>query len=498
MHIGFALFAWFVALWSMGYFFWQISADAQTALFWSRALMVGAIFTPVAFLQFVFGLLDISEKRRKFVRWSYVLFSLFLFFNFTPLFVAKVEPALSFAFWPKPGPIYHIFLAIWFFYLLYAAYTLLKHYKNVYDVKREQIKYVLAAMFIAFASGSTNYFLWYNIPIPPFANILVSVYVAIITYAIIRKKLFDIRIVLTQILVGVIAVLLYINILSSQTSFEYLWKGGLLLAFLGAGYLLVKSVMSEIKIRQDLELAYVKLKELDETKTEFISIASHQLRTPLTAVKGYITMILEGTYGKLNPKQKKPIESINDSNERLIHLVNDLLNISRIESGKVKMEWEKTKLEDIIESVVGELEIKAKEKKVRLAFEKPKLPLPSFNMDKEKVRNILLNIIDNAIHYTAKGSITVSVAANPTNRNLETKSVSIAVKDTGEGLEKESMEHLFESFSRGKSSSKIWTEGAGLGLYIAQQFAKMHGGRVTAKSQGKGKGSTFTVELPVQ
>ena len=497
-NIGFALFAWFVAAWSMGYFFWQISANAETALFWSRALMIGAIFTPIAFLQFVFGLLGISDKRKKFIRWSYALFSIFLLFSFTPLFVAKVEPALSFAFWPKPGPLYHIFLAVWFSYLLYSAYTLLKHYKNVYGVKREQIKYVLAALIIAFASGSTNYFLWYNIPIPPFANILVSVYVAIITYAIVKKKLFDIRIVLTQILVGIIAILLFINLVLSQTAFEYFWKGGLLIAFLAAGYLLVKSVMNEIKIRNDLELAYVKLKELDEAKSEFISIASHQLRTPLTAIKGYISMLIEGTYGKLLPKQKRPMQNMYQSNERLITLVNDLLDISRIESGKIKMEPQKAKLQEVVQGVVDELKIKAKQKKLKLVLQESKPPLPSFNMDPTKVRNIILNIIDNAIRYTDKGSITLYLTPQPENRMFQTKSVLITIKDTGEGMSKEELQHLFESFSRGKTGTKMWTEGAGLGLYIAKQFVQMHNGKIWAESPGKGKGSTFYVELPMQ
>ena len=118
-------------------------------------------------------------------------------------------------------------------------------------------------------------------------------------------------------------------------------------------------------------------------------------------------------------------------------------------------------------------------------------------MDSSKIRNIILNIIDNAIRYTKKGSIIIQLIPQPKNRNLQTKSVIIAIKDTGEGMSKHELQHLFESFSRGKTGAKMWTEGAGLGLYIAKQFIHMHKGKIWAKSAGIGRGSTFFIQLPV-
>ena len=255
--------------------------------------------------------------------------------------------------------------------------------------------------------------------------------------------------------------------------------------------------MNEIKIRKDLELAYSKVKELDEAKSEFVSIASHQLRTPLTAIKGYISMLMEGTYGKLAAKQKNPMNNVYKSNERLITLVNDLLNISRIESGKIKFEPKKAKIEEIISSVLEELQLKAKEKGLTLVFKQPKILLPSLLIDTTKIRDVIMNIVDNAIKYTQKGSVTISIITQPKNRNLETTHIIISIADTGEGMEPEEIKHLFESFTRGKAGTKYWTEGSGLGLYIAKQYIQMHKGKISTKSPGKGKGSTFIIELPV-
>ena len=496
----FSLFAISVAFWSMGYFAWQTARDAETALIWLRVLMLGAIFIPIFYFHFVVTLLKLSQKMRALLVGGYVFALIFIPLTFfTDSVISGVTSRLWFPFWPQPGILFHIFLLGFFAYTAYSWYLLIRAIQSTTDHNRKtQILYVFWGTLIGFLGGSTNYFLWYDISIPPIGNFAVAIYVAMIGLAILKTQLFDIRILLTQLLVGVLSVLLFINLILSETTFEYFWKGSMLLAFLGAGYLLVKSVMNEIKIREDLERAYVKVKELDEAKSEFVSIASHQLRTPLTAIKGYISMLIEGTYGKLLPRQKKPMENMYRSNERLITLVNDLLNISRIESGRVKMEWQKAKLQEVIQEVIDELQIKAKQKRLKLVLQQPKLPLPSFNMDPVKVRNIVLNIIDNAIRYTRKGSIILTLSSQPANRTFATKNALITIKDTGEGMSKEELRHLFESFSRGKTGTKMWTEGTGLGLYIAKQYVQMHKGRIWAKSPGKGKGSTFFVELPVQ
>jgi signal transduction histidine kinase len=249
------------------------------------------------------------------------------------------------------------------------------------------------------------------------------------------------------------------------------------------GYLLIRGVLREIKLREEVE-------RISQAKSEFISIASHQLRTPLSAIKGYLSMILEGSYGNLPEKVKKPMENVYQSNERLIKLVNDILSVSKIEAGEMEMNWEREDLREITKEVISELSIKAKEKNLYLNFEEPK-EFPKVLLDREKIRQVILNLVDNAIRYTQKGGVTVKLQTG--NNRLQ-----IVVSDTGEGLTKEEKEKIFERFSRGTAGTKFWTEGAGLGLYIARKFVEMHKGKIWAESEGRGKGSTFYVELPMK
>lgn len=178
--------------------------------------MAGAIFIPVTYLHFVLRFLNIP-KQKIFLVLSYFLFVIFLLFNATPLFISHVEPLLGFAFWPIAGPIFNIFLPIWLAYVIYSSYLLYQRYRSAEGLQRLQIKYVLLGMIFGFAGGSTNYFLWYYIPIPPIFNIFTSAYVATVAYSIIRYRLMDIRIVARKIFIfagaSVIAYVAYYVIL---------------------------------------------------------------------------------------------------------------------------------------------------------------------------------------------------------------------------------------------------------------------------------------------
>lgn len=241
---------------------------------------------------------------------------------------------------------------------------------------------------------------------------------------------------------------------------------------------------------KELRVANEKLKKLDESKSEFISIASHQLRTPLTVIKGYVSMILENSFGKISAVQRDSLDKVYQSNERLISLVENLLNLSRIESGRLQFKYETMNLETIVDSVVDELSTKAKEKKLKLDYKKPAKPLPQITIDQEKIRQVIMNIIDNAIKYTSKGSVTVVVSKEDDN-------IKFCVSDTGMGVDPNDIPHLFQKFQRGTGTFLVHTEGTGLGLYVAREMIEQHKGKIWVESEGKNRGSKFIFTIPI-
>jgi len=240
---------------------------------------------------------------------------------------------------------------------------------------------------------------------------------------------------------------------------------------------------------EELIRANSKLRQLDEAKSEFVSIASHQLRTPLTVIKGYVAMILDKNFGRVSKTIRKPLEQVFESNERLIRLVENLLNISRIESGRLHFNFEKVHIEKIAASVIEELSTPAKKKGLKLEFTFIK-PLPGAVIDQEKIRQVILNLVDNAIKYTSRGKITVVVSR-------EDDYIKVSIADQGMGIRKDDLADLFEKFTRGEGTSLVDTEGTGLGLYVAEQMVSAHNGKIWAESEGEGKGSKFCFVIPI-
>lgn len=345
---------------------------------------------------------------------------------------------------------------------------------------------------------------WGMIPYAYIANYSAIFFLGFTAYAIVKQELFGIRVILTQILVAAIAVLLLWQAVTAS-GWDLVWKFALFLIFLPFGYFLIQSVIREIKRRVELQRLNVELRRLYEqvdrlskAKSEFLSMASHQLRTPQTVIKGYISMLIEGTYGLISEKIKNILEKVYQSNERLIGIVNDLLNVSRIESGTLALDLEKTSLDKMISSIIDEMIIKANEKKLYLKWEKPEKPLPEITVDPSKMRQVVLNIVDNCIKYTERGGVTVKTEQKGASDKYPQGSILIKIKDTGAGMTKEELEKMFESYSRGKAGASFWSAGLGLGLYIAKKFTEIHGGKIWAESEGEDKGSTFYIELPIK
>jgi len=252
-----------------------------------------------------------------------------------------------------------------------------------------------------------------------------------------------------------------------------------------------KTLQKEVNRQtRTLREANIRLEQLDKAKSEFISLASHQLRTPLSIIKGYISMLLEGTWGTTNEKQKEHLEKVYTSNERLIKLVEDLLTVSRIESGRLEFDFQPLDLDNLVESMIKEFSRMAAAKGLYLKYLKPEKSLPKVKVDSLKIRQVIQNLIENAIHYTKKGGAIIRL-------KVEKNKVRFSIEDTGIGISSEEQVTLFEKFSRGRGVARMHTEGTGLGLYLAAKLIEAHQGKIWVESQGKDKGSIFYFKLPV-
>ena len=244
---------------------------------------------------------------------------------------------------------------------------------------------------------------------------------------------------------------------------------------------------------EDLKIANLKLKQLDKLKDEFVSIASHELRTPLTVIRSYVELLITGKAGKLNTKQYEYLERVSASSNRLANLVNTMLDLSRIESGRIKLVKEDVDITDLVNEVVAEMKAKAEEQKIDLTvtgFDERVVLIA----DKERIREVMINLVGNALKYTPTGG---SVGIHIT---LNEKEIAIAIKDTGIGISKANMCKLFKKFGiiGSEYSVKKGITSTGLGLYLSQQLVQLHGGKIWAESEGEGMGSTFTFSLPIE
>lgn len=317
-------------------------------------------------------------------------------------------------------------------------------------------------------------------------------------YAILQYRLFNAKVIATEALSFIILLGTFLQIFLAENTSQITIRLLIFFAMFLIIGLLVKSVGREVKRKEEMEelskrlaTANQELRRLDAAKSEFISIASHQLRTPLTAIRGYVSLVLEGAYGKVTPTLQDVLNKIYTVNNRMSQLVEDLLSVSRIESGRVQYNFVPTQLEPLVADIVDMLSLTAKNKELFLKIKLPKKSLPKLSLDVNKIRESISNLVDNAIKYTKEGGVTVSIEGTAHH-------AIIKVKDTGIGLDMDGAERLFQKFTRSSETMKLDVSGTGLGLYVGKTFVEAHGGLLSVESDGPGKGSCFIIKLPLK
>jgi len=241
---------------------------------------------------------------------------------------------------------------------------------------------------------------------------------------------------------------------------------------------------------KELRLANVKLKKLDETKDEFVSMASHQLRTPLTSIKGYLSMVLEGDAGKITTDQRMLLEQAFTSSERMVALIGDFLNVSRLQNGKFLIDRTEIDLASIVTEEVDLIREVAKAREIGVAYHVPS-HFPRLFLDEDKMRQVVMNFLDNAVYYSPEHT-TIAVRLYTSDGF-----VICEIVDHGIGVPLDAQAKLFSKFFRAENARRQRPDGTGIGLYLAKKIIDGHGGKVLF-STVEGEGSTFGFRLPIK
>ncbi len=475
------------------------SPAPEVQLFWIRVVMMVCSFIGPILLLLVhtFPREQITLRYRYFISMMGLMmasaFASITSLVFTSLEFPNGKPV------PVPGPGIPLFIADFVGLFLVSFIILIHKYRKSIGEEKKKLWSFLIGVIISFSLMGLSTVLFVVLLKTSAAVFLGPIFPVIlmtcIAYSIVKHKMFSMQVFSAQILVGVITIILFAKIFVAQSKGAKILDIILFLTVFFAGLVLVRSISRVIEQRQQLailatslEKANLQLKELDQQKTEFLSIASHQLRTPLSILKGYIELITDGVYGKI-PKKVVPILSdMNESNERLVSLVDEFLDVTRIEQERTKFDYKTADIRKLIESVVKELEQKAVAQGLQVKT-KVSPELVPFLFDEEKIRHVVFNFVDNAIKYSEKGCIEV-------NAQDEEGEVVVRVKDQGFGFNKEDEVNFFQKFYRGKNVEGTNVNGTGLGIYVCKKFIEAHGGQVWAKSPGLGKGSEFGFSIP--
>jgi len=485
----FALSAYATSVWVVAMLYFRQISNIETLLLPTKTLYISGILIALLFFYFSYDFLGIRKItntfRTQIFAFAGILTAISIYLIISSKIIINqtlIESGNKIVTFGDGYFGYSLLMVFLFFWSFTEFFKKIKKFSYRQQLEKRQLIYIMTGTGISILAG-----LIFDIILPAFGNftfywlgpVLTSIFVTFTAYSIFKHHLFSLKVIATELFAFLLWLFLLARTLLSQTWQEQLINGTLFIATLIFGALLIKSVIHEVETREkieklakELEKTNERLKELDQLKSEFVSLATHQIRGPLTAIKGYASMMRDGDYGEVPARIKGTVDIIFESSNALTTVVQDFLDISRIEQGRMKYELTVFDFSKLVQSVGEELAPVGERRGLRV-----------------KMRQIIGNLIDNAIKYTSRGHIIVSLKKSGANARLE-------VKDTGVGIRPETLPKLFQKFSRAEDASKANVLGTGLGLYAAKKLLEAQSGTIWAESEGEEKGSTFSVELP--
>jgi signal transduction histidine kinase len=507
----YSIFVLFVSLWAIGLAFFLIETDLDSARSIANFYYIAAAAIPVTFLYFSFSFLSPSFR---FTYWHGLILAPFLIL--AAILTFDQTFLISDIFYTTAGKDVVLNHTTYLIYSTYFVVFVAACYLQLFrlfirrrdPIERLQLKFIIIGTIIAFFLGMV-----FNLFFPFIGNysyiwlgpLFTLIMVVSVGYAVARHHLFNIKVIATEILTFLLWAFIFVRTVIAETPREQLINGGLLFITIIFGIFLIRSVIKEVRIREqierlavdleksnkELEAANSRLKELDQLKSEFVSLATHQIRGPLTAIKGYASLILEGDFGRVAKPVSDAVKSILDSTQSLVLVVGDFLDVSRIEQGRMKYDLKLFDLKNLVLSVVRELKPNIEKAGLKLNMRINDRDHYHVKADELKLKQVIANLIDNSVKYTPHGSITI--ALDRRGRNIR-----FSVEDTGVGISKDTLPKLFQKFTRAKDANEVNILGTGLGLYLARELIQAQGGSIWAESDGPEKGSTFIFELKAE
>jgi len=537
INISYGLLSVGLAGWALTNAIFQITYSLETALFWARLSDISAIILVSSL--FWFSL--VFPDNIVFPRYLYYIFYVFTFIVVLislPTFdLVRKEVIFQKSFQKQiiTAEGFYIFAFYIILFSTWAIINLKKKLTRSRGIVRFQLQYVFIGIIIGAIFG-----LIFNLILPLVGNyglvwlgpIFTLVSLIFIALAITRYHLFGIKIILTELLVGVMAIILFSWLFILPTPALKLGALATFLIFLAFGYFLIQYTYREEALREQaeklaqrerelrqkaealatqerklrLELEDMLQKErslrlqektLSQARDQFILSSQHYFRTPLTTILGFLELTLAGDFGKITPSLRKKLTIIRESALELRKRIEEGLDITQFQLGRAILQPQPTNIRLFLQDIIHHLQPAAQLKHLSITLQPPPHPLPHLSIDPKRMKEALVNLIDNAIKHTLQGGVTISLQLHPSPTSPS--SLLIIIKDTGIGIAPQELPLLGQiPFQRGETAKKHTPLGKGIGLYLSRLIIEAHGGKLTLSSKGKNQGTTVIVELPIK
>jgi signal transduction histidine kinase len=498
-NIAFLLFCFVTMLWSFCNYISYQTIDQVTTLWLLRAVIFLGAWHSFTFFHFlyVFPL----EKKKLPLWYTLVIIPVVAsvsLLTLTPLIFSQLDTSAS-----KVGSPHAVVQPLILLFILTVCILIISSFifliRRIIKTKGEERKPYAIILFGAVVTFVLLFAC--NLILPavfgvtrfiPLGAVTIFPFAICTAYAIYKHKAFKVKNLGSTIMAFFLCVATFVEIIFAETSGQLLLRVGIFLFVLLISIQFIKNIFVLEKTKESLEEANVRLQSLDKLKSEFISLASHQVRSPLTVIKGYASTLTDGMVGDLSPKQNEIVRHIYTAAQGLASVVEDFLNVTKIEQGGMKYIFTLTDVKAITKDLVSDMKIVAEDKHLTFSSSIDEQGEYMIQADGIKIKQVFLNLIDNSIKYTKEGFVKVSLT-----ENKHDKTIIFSVADSGVGISEETKAKLFTKFTRGEGSV-LNSGGSGLGLYLAREIVTSHKGEILINSEGLGKGSVFSVVLPTQ